>query len=250
MPLKLITYNIFHGKYLDRVIDFLKTEKPDVLCLQEAATSGLGLAANDMNMFEEIKTRLDMSGEYRRMCWGEKDSGKYDIGVAILSRVPVTGWIDFRYERDVTKKVLEPSLEDRYNLPRVLLGAKIDLNGVEQWVFNTHFTITPDAQSNSHQLTQAHRVKQFLADYPDTILCGDLNTAYQTETYRILSEGMIDVSLGEIPTLHPTIHPVGYLNHHVDYVFLPPKGVNHISTRVPVVDGSDHLPIVVELELQ
>jgi endonuclease/exonuclease/phosphatase (EEP) superfamily protein YafD len=73
-----------------------------------------------------------------------------------------------------------------------------------------------------------------------------MNTPYGNENYRLLTAGLTDVS-GTEPTLHPTFHKVGKNGYHVDYVFLKGEKLDALETRIPVVDASDHLPVVVEL---
>jgi endonuclease/exonuclease/phosphatase (EEP) superfamily protein YafD len=74
-----------------------------------------------------------------------------------------------------------------------------------------------------------------------------MNTPFNTETYQILAVGLNDVSKPDLPTLHPTIHPAGHMRYHVDYVFLKGKKLVAEKSEVPVVDGSDHLPVIVNL---
>jgi len=230
--MKLITYNIWHGKYLNKVIEFLVREKPDVVCLQEV----------DTGIFNEVKQVMGMGGEYRRMFWWERGKQRLELGVAILTRWPITETKEFYYEKMARETMVEPEIRDRYDLPRVILGVKIG----ETWIFTTHFTITPEATVTKRQLKSVKEVKGFLADYDDYVLCGDMNTPYGNETYKRLSEGLVDVS-GKEPTLHPRIHKVGNKGYHVDYVFYKSSRIKQISTRIPLVDGSDHLPVVVEL---
>ncbi|OGV95696.1 hypothetical protein A2W24_05500 [Microgenomates group bacterium RBG_16_45_19] len=249
MKFKLITYNVWQGRHLDKVIQFLQSEKADIVCLQEVGMRGQGQGAAEVNLFEEIKQGLGIDGIYRRYFWADEGQGKYDMGIAIYTGLPVREIKEFRYERRATEEILEAGGKDRYNIPRVLIGQKIGIGGGKLWVFTTHHTITPHAGVTEHQLQATKQVKGFLADYDEYILCGDMNTPYGNENYELLSQGLADVSKPTEPTLHPTIHKVGYKRYHVDYVFIKGKGIKQVSTRIPVMDASDHLPVVVELEV-
>jgi endonuclease/exonuclease/phosphatase family metal-dependent hydrolase len=251
MKLKLITYNIWHGTKLPELVEFFQTHKADVYCLQEVSVQGVAFdASQQINLFKEIETVIGVKGDYERMFWGNEKLGKYDMGVAIFSRFPVLERVTFTYEREVTETVMVADGDDRYNLPRKLLGNKLDLPGGRQlWVMTTHFTITPEATVTDWQLRSVDQLQGFLKDYPEFILTGDMNTPYGNETYRRLTEIMEDVSPHDRPTLHPTIHPVGQLNLHVDYVFLKGEKLKAEKREVLMVSASDHLPVVVDLEV-
>jgi endonuclease/exonuclease/phosphatase family metal-dependent hydrolase len=250
MKFKLITYNIWDGTHLDVVLEFLKREQAEVYQLQEVGITGKGLARDQKtNILTRVNQELNLEGIYQRMFWGDHGQGKFDMGVATWSRWPVQETVTFNYERPATEEMLMPAGKDRYNLPRVILGVKVKLPGRDLWCFNTHFTISPEATVTEHQLENARRVKGFLENYPEYILTGDMNTPFQSETYKVLSKGLKDVSLGELSTLHPTIHPVGNLGYHVDYVFIKGARIKHEGTRIPLEDGSDHLPVVVDLNI-
>ncbi len=249
MKFTLITYNICHGKYLNRALTFVKDEEPAIACFQEMGTTGQDFEANKINLFGEFKQKLGRDGIYERMFWGDTGQGRYDLGVAILTRFKILDSVVYYYEREQTEQAIEPGVTDRYFLPRVLLGVKMQLGLKELWVLTTHFTITPAITPTPHQIKNAHTVKQWLNNFDEYIFCGDLNAGYATETYEIFKLGSKDVSKPELPTLHPTLHPVGHLRPHVDYVFIKSNTLQAVSSRVPVVDGSDHLPVVVEFEL-
>jgi endonuclease/exonuclease/phosphatase family metal-dependent hydrolase len=250
MKIKLISWNIWHGKYLDEVVEFLIQEDADVLCLQEMGTTGQGLAEDPkIDIHEEIVERVGVQGKYQRMFWGDNGWGKYDMGVSILTRLPVVDWKKFYYEGQQADSVLDIVGKDRYDIPRVLMGAKLLINGLDKWFFTTHFTLSPEAKVTEHQLANAKKVRSFLKDCGEFVLCGDMNTPYGTETYRVLSEGLVDVTEPKQATLHPTMHKVGHLGYHVDYVFFKGSSIKHLSTKIPLVDASDHLPIVCEFEI-
>src|ERR1041384_8137081 len=77
--MKLATWNVNSLKVrLPQVLDFLAVESPDVLCLQETKLE-------DGN-FPHLK--ITAAG-YQTVCSGQKTYN----GVAILSRLPSTGWV-------------------------------------------------------------------------------------------------------------------------------------------------------------
>ena len=122
-------------------------------------------------MVEDVAKRLNYAYSYSHMFYGASGTGTYEMGVAILSKFRILETIEFKYERASTDEILEANVKDRYNLPRKLLGVKLDLGGRELWVFTTNFTITPNALPTDQQIKEAIKVKAFLADYDGFVLC-------------------------------------------------------------------------------
>lgn len=249
MKFKLVTYNIWHGEYLEQLLAFLKKEQPDILCLQEVSSSGLAQHQSKVNLFTTIKETMRQEGVFERGFWADEGKGKFDGGVAILSRFSMLNKKVWRYERETTQ-ILKPSTTDRYSMPRVLLGSQLKLSSAPIWIFTTHFTISSDASVTPHQLEQAEKVAGFLKSYSEYIFCGDLNTPHGSEVFDKL-KGQAQDMVGKVNgTLHPVIHPVGYKGLQVDHVFAKGDRFKVNSAKVPVIDGSDHLPVVVEFEVE
>lgn len=246
--IKLISYNIWQGMYLDPLVKFLQTEQPDIVCLQEVGTSGMGQKHSDDNVFKLIGDTLKLEGDYENMLWADEGEGPFNSGVAILSRFVRTSRMVFRYER-ITNDILRLTDRDRYNVPRVLLGNELLINDKSLWVFTTHFTISPDAQVTQHQLDNAQKVAGQLRKYPEYLFCGDLNTPHGSQVFNVLRGDARDVIGLGYPTLHPKLHRAGHLNLQVDHALVKSDRITIKSSAVPIVDGSDHLPLVLEFTL-
>lgn len=245
MQIKLITYNIWHGNFLEKVIDCLRCEKADIVCLQEVATCGRAFTVSKENILTKIQEALGMDAVYAPMYTIETPKGEFDAGVAILSKQKIIGSTIIPYAGGFRKFQLAEKW--RYGWPSVVLMAKIESLGV--MVATTHLPVTHKTKVTQRQLAAAREVKAGLENQEELILCGDMNTLPGSGTYRILSEGLIDVSNLTAPTLHNTIHVVGKKNYHVDYVFYKGTKIRPLSTRILNVDGSDHLPIEVRWEV-
>jgi len=233
---------------MDALLAFLDKEKPDILCLQEVGTSGIGQKQSSDNLFKMICDALHMEGDYENMFWADEGEGRFDSGVAILSRFARSNRMVFRYER-ITNDILRLTDRDRYFVPRVLLGNELQIDDKTLWVFTTHFTISPDAQVTQHQLDNAHAVSEQLQKYPEYVLCGDLNTPHGSRIFDLLKGDALDVIGPGYPTLHPKLHRVGHLALQVDHAFVRSDRITVTSSAVPIVDGSDHLPLVIEFTL-
>src|SRR3990167_4231527 len=97
--LKLISINIEGSKHLPEVIPFLRSERPDVVLMQE-------VFGPDLPLFEQqlpvIGKHVPMYGkDYlgQTVQWGEQN-----YGLAILSRLPISGFTISSYGNPVKER--------------------------------------------------------------------------------------------------------------------------------------------------
>jgi len=84
--IKFIQVNIFKGKYLNDLIDFLKWEDPDFIAMQEVTTYGFNLSGDKtLDLFEFLEKRLTMTGAYNGDLKLKSDS-RSRFGNALLSK--------------------------------------------------------------------------------------------------------------------------------------------------------------------
>ncbi len=128
--LKIMTYNIHYGigrdrKYrLDRVIDVIKNEKPDVVALQEV-DKGMSRSNLDDQPYI-IADSLNMNFHY---CVN-LSIGDGEFGLATFSRFPICG--NLRYDLSFS-----PRLKLRFR-PRGILRTDIELGADCLHMFNLH----------------------------------------------------------------------------------------------------------------
>ena len=246
MSLKIISYNIAHGMHLERVIEFLKSEQADILCLQEMATTGKNLMPANINIFSTIQTALGMPGIFEEAFACQTQEGTWNCGQATFATsTSEHSIINF----ETGDSVVQDIEKSRYNLNRNSLLTTHEVDGCKFNIANTHFTLTPLASVTDHQKVAARALHQHLNSLSDLFLIGDMNTVAGNETYDIFSQGFTDVTDPKLPTLHPTIHRVGYKGHHVDYIMYRGSRLKHLKTSIPVIDASDHLPVIAEFEI-
>jgi endonuclease/exonuclease/phosphatase family metal-dependent hydrolase len=239
-PLKVLTYNIHHGRGLDRVLDLeriaaiIDESGADVVGLQEVDKhwSARSDWADQPAWFAQrlgtdvaYAANLDLPplnpGELRRQ-----------YGTAILSRFPIK---DFH-------NTLLPTY--RGHEQRGLLEATIDVRGNDLRFADTHLT----SYNKAERLDQAKRVVNLLgASELPTVLVGDFNarpgaleittlTAHWRDTWTEVGDGRGYTIKANKPTAR------------IDYV-LHSGGVLARSAEVITTYGSDHLPVFAELSL-
>src|SRR3989344_1071307 len=109
--LKFIQINIYKGKYLDALIDFLKQEDPDFVSMQEVTYGDVSYYDDkDVNIFEYIKEKTGLEGYFSG---NQKfaDSPKSLFGNAVLTKCLIkdVGVLTLKEFRPVTLAEFENS---------------------------------------------------------------------------------------------------------------------------------------------
>ena len=267
MAVKLISWNVNGIRSIHRkgeLVSFLERVKPDIACFQETKA-------------EEHQSEVDLP-DYEEY-WNSSKGRKGYAGTAIFSKTKPLS-LTFGFSEDVLK---EYRLRDRYGDPNEE-GRIIAAEYKDFWVVNIY---TPNAKPDLSRLTLRHKqwdpaflafLKQLEKRKP-VIFCGDLNVAH---TYEDLAnpkanegehgftkeerEG-IDalIEAGFVDTFRMFTKGAGHytwwshfsnararnVGWRIDYFFvsksLAPKV--RASKIYPEVYGSDHCPILLELDL-
>ncbi|MCP4645405.1 MAG: hypothetical protein GY851_33485 [bacterium] len=228
---RVMSYNIHHAEGtdgvldVDRIVDVIKGQDPDIVCLQEVdqgcgRTRGLDLPAL-------LSEKLDM-----RVVYGpniDHDGGKY--GNATLTR----------YEVVANENV--PLLTPEGKEQRGCLRTDLSIDGTVVAVFNTHLGL-----SAAERLPQAKAIFDRLPHGP-AIVCGDLNETVDGEGVRLLLGRLTD-SYEEI-TGKPTA-TIGQGNRakRIDFVLVSARLhvlSSHIVAGPEALVASDHLPFIAEI---
>ena len=227
MPLRLMTYNIRHGRGLDgrvdlpRIADVIAARSPDIVTLQEVDYGRFRSGIVDQG--DELALLLGMEARFAPCV--EHDDGHY--GIATLSRLPVAA-----SEQIKLPHAGEPI---RFSEPRSALLTRVGWRGREIDVVNTHLSLRP-----SERFRQAS-VLAGLGDDEELVMAGDLNCTPGSATYRSLLRRLrgVPVAAASWPSRWPVLqldHVLyrGQLDHHGAEVVADP-----LARR-----ASDHLPLV------
>lgn len=254
MVLKIVQVNIYAGKYLEDLVDFLKGENPDFVTTQEVTTNGFNLSGNlKSDLFEVFQANLNMHGVFNGDLKLKGDESSV-FGNAVFSKYKIVS------KNVVTLKEYRPvSLEElegikgnvRELISRHLLDATVVINESRFHIMSIHGAWTAPPQDTVETLRQA----KVVADYLKTIkgpfiLGGDFNNIPESRTIGIINEVAVNLMInsGVGQTTHPKIHKIVPRGYSVDYIFVS----EHFKLKkieVPDVTVSDHLPVVAELEL-
>jgi endonuclease/exonuclease/phosphatase family metal-dependent hydrolase len=241
--IRILTYNVHRclgtDRRLDvgRVADVIAAQSPDIVALQEldvgrARTRGVDQA-------HEIAQRLGMISRFHAALRVEEEL----YGDAILTALP---------ERLVKAGPLPGHPRFSRLEPRGALWVAIAVGGIELQVLNTHLGLVPREQRAQ---VAALRGPEWLGGAlrrGPLVVVGDLNAGRASGVFRALALGMTDARLaaeaGRGARTFPSQMPVLQIDHVLVGEGLVVRAVNvpmdPLSRR-----ASDHLPLVVDLEL-
>lgn len=249
--LKFIQINIYKGKYLDALVDFLKQENPDIVAMQEVTRGDVSYYRDKtVNIFEYVKTKTGLDGYFGG---NQKfaDSAESLFGNAVLTKLPITGSkvLSLKEFAPVRLSEFEDSSIFPY-LARLAIDVMIDVDGRGVHAISWHGAWTAPPADTTETLRQAKIVADYLKSLNSPfILGGDLNNIPESKTVGLISSVTNNLMTGSnvVQTTHPKLHKITPRGYMVDYIFCSAH-FKKLSLRVPEVAISDHLPVVSVLE--
>ena len=226
-PFTLISYNIHHGRGMDRHLDLrrivhvIRDAGADVACLQEVDCRVM--RSRLVNQPAVLAKDLGMEFVYGpTLIW----PGGQRYGNLLLSRLPI----------EAHRTHLMPGRGEQ----RGVIEARITTPAGTMTVFCTHWGL-PEGDRGLHA---AHALEA-MAETPGPVLfAGDLNEPPDGPSHDILRESGL-VALGPQEATCPADDP----DLAIDHIY----GSEHFTARdayaIPSL-ASDHRPVVAELELR
>jgi len=228
---RVMDYNLHDAVNTDGHVDpealarAIEESGAEIVGLQEISRGWL--VWGGMDMLTWLSQRLDML-----YVWGPTADEQW--GNAILSRYPITR-VEF-YD-------LPP---ENVLLLRGFIWAEIDINGTTLTVIDTHYSERDD--QDEIRAIQSSAILSTWNNHPATLIMGDLNALPDSQAVtEMLDAGLIDISreIGEQPTFtYSSVTP----DHQIDYIFVTPD-LGFSDFVIPRTQASDHLPLVVTIEL-
>lgn len=232
---RVLSYNIHHAAGTDGRIDLprmaqiIRQSEADLVALQEVDVKTKRV--DGVDQLAELERLTGLSARFGKAM--DYQGGAY--GQAILSRWPIES---FHVERLPGPAEVEPRIAVIATVPAEGRRPAIVLAG-------THF----DHQREAARVSQARQLVERLAHAPAgaSIIAGDLNAIPASRTMEVFGGTWTSATADDALT-HPATQP----NKKIDWVLLPSDSPwRVVDARVldePV--ASDHLPVLVELELR
>lgn len=231
--LRIVSYNIKHGRgndnvvNLDRTAAVLRSLRPDIVGLQEV--DDLATRSGGVPQAERLGQTLGMHHAFGRFM--DFQGGAY--GMAILSRHPIVATTSVR-------------LPDG-NEPRVALAVEVQLPSNRRLtIVNVHFDWVGD---DTFRFAQATALTTYLdALKTPYVLLGDFNDEPDSRTLALFKQRAGEAKK---PATDRFTFSSTEPNKEIDFIFTAPAaGWRHGEVRVitePLV--SDHRPVLAVLEL-
>ena len=241
MQLKILSWNIWCGKYLDEVADFLRKADADIIALQEVLENpdGTNIAqtiAKELGYECVFNIGMEMPAHFlNNPALAGRETVRF--GNAILSKHKIVADRSHELSLDEKRGVAEADIQIGENILRA---------------FSIHLKHTHQTQMDV-QDRQADRLAKMLTE-KKTIVMGDFNSLSESYPIEKMKSIMNDTEPDSAtPTWSVykdgcTICQLDEVRHKLDYIFTS-KDLKSSSFKVYDSKGSDHLPISAMIEI-
>ncbi|RJQ28804.1 endonuclease/exonuclease/phosphatase family protein [Candidatus Parcubacteria bacterium] len=256
MRIKVIQLNLWQGMFLDKVVEFLRIEDPDIITLQEVSGGAQNRWSDkEVDVFTYLQKHLPLEGRLSVMMRHRGDPGAY-MGVAVFAKGSIVKenvlWL-----KDYAEVRPNHNEEDWPTFPRSVLDCAIKLGGATIHALSWHGAWTREPKDTPQKIQDATTLAEYLKnlDAPFVLGC-DSNMTTDSQTIKkieaIAENPAADPQWKITRSLHPTIHKTAQIKPDgllVDFLFTS-KHFRPISIDAPVIPISDHLPIRAVFELK
>ncbi len=234
--LRLVSVNIERSRHLDRIIPFLGSTKPDVLCVQE-------LEAGDIEAIEQACGLRAVFCPFGIL--GPRGAHPHDnmpTGVGIFARAHVSSRAVFYKGSEEGART--PTKQSFTNC--AVLSLDCAHEGDVYRIATTHFTWVNGGGVSDEQREDLSRMFPVLESLQEFVLTGDFNAPRGRELFSAIAERYHDNVPREYTTsIDGSLHRAGPLPYMVDGLFTTP---GYEATNVRLEDGvSDHMAIVARI---
>ncbi len=261
MHLRVVSLNCWDGGTLwEQLIEFLKSQNADIVFLQEIYhTQNPEITNRCHRSYTTLSDELDFPYAHFASAFNEPSAGhQVEQGNAVFSLLPLEPKLTTFF--DIPYGVRPPGTENFTQTPRNLQHVVAELPAINSsqppahlHLFNTQGIWGLDGGDNDRRLQMADTIIEQLASVPEDdqiILAGDFNVRPDTKTVAKLEKRVTNVFKDQLKSsfnMRRKSDP-GYAAAVVDMVFVSPD-IQVTKAVCPNVDISDHLPLVVEVEV-
>lgn len=272
--LKVMSWNV-HGMGIfdrpairttdDRIIQMIKAEAPDILCLSEFYT----LYNNALKPYSSVLMEACGFKEFRFK--NDNTLGtKIFLGIAVFSRYPISNFhaypLHTRNDGQVDVQLLQYDVQVAdgqtvrvffTHLQSFLLsdGEKTYLEEVKM---GNRETVVKDSKTYIRRFSEAYVKRAIQTDtaaaimarspYP-VVLCGDFNDLPGSYTYMKMRGDLEDAFVQKGAGFGRTYNRFSP-TMRIDYIFYDPEAMKILGFRTPATSLSDHNPVIANFELK
>ncbi len=255
MKLKFITLNLYEGGLLfDNIEEFLKKENPDFIAFQEVNNGTDPKLPKNLRSMQVLSELLP---EYHNFFAPEillrYPEGKIDIGNAIFSRFPITNEETIFLNVPYGEYDPAPIGGDFSKHPKNMQCCEVVVGNTYLTLCNLHGIWGLDGADTDDRLKMSQLIVDQIKDKKNVILAGDFNLKPNTQTIKNIEKYLINVFKDELENTFNVVRKdlvkfPGYATAVVDMIFTS-HTLKITKHACPNVDVSDHLPLVIEIEV-
>jgi endonuclease/exonuclease/phosphatase family metal-dependent hydrolase len=251
MKIKILHWNIWFQEKVENILKVVKEINPDILCFQEV-TIGSNFN-NKKNVAKFIARELNYNYNFSNAHKYEfpitpKGESNYG-GNAIFSRFPIIKNSNFPIMNP--KDLPELKYERR---TCAVSEIKVNKNKIIK-IATAHASYNKGFIEDKEKINEAKKLINFFKKNPkNLIFTGDLNLSPNTNSIRLIGEKLEHCGPDyKKPTW--TTKPFSFmgfeetkLKWRLDYIFAT-KDIKVLSSKIVKTEYSDHLPILLEIEI-
>ncbi len=245
--MKLVQLNMWWGGKLEgNILQFIKEESPDILCLQEACSTDM----NDSGFLlpiEKIQATCDFPyAIFAPSFTMQIMRGQVSFGNAILSKLPITDSHYFFTHLDHIDN-FDFNHHDDYNV-RNLLHCSIKTKSGSLDVLTHHgYHIHEHKNGTNETDEQMRQVHDYLSQLAGPkILTGDFNLAPHSKSLEIINKSLTNLSIKH--KLKTTRNQLTHKQEVCDYIFVNDEiKVSHFEASNEII--SDHQALLMEFDV-
>lgn len=241
--MKLITLNIWGGHVREPLLKFISEyADTDIICLQEVYHNAQNKVSTDdrevgLNILGDLHSLLpDHAAFFRPVV-----QNIYGVGIFVKKNIEIIG----EGEVEIYNNPEYPGLGPKH--PRNLQWLKCKVQNKIYQVMNVHGLWNGMGKTDTEdRISQSQKIKAFMdtLDNPK-ILCGDFNLRPDTQSLKILEEGMVNqIKVHQIKSTR-SIQYYPKPERFADYV-LTSKDIVVNDFKVLPDEVSDHLPLFLD----
>jgi endonuclease/exonuclease/phosphatase family metal-dependent hydrolase len=255
MKLKILTLNLQHGgRLMDDILNFLKTENADILCMQEVYDGTIPSLERRLRSMETLKEHLNYSSHFFTPAFIDRTrEGNVPGGNAVLARFPGRALSTSFFNEPLTERdpYLPETPESIGQIPRILQHVSLDTPAGQINVFNVHGVWDLDGDNYSDRRREmSQKIISAVSGRQNVILAGDTNAQPTNRAIKDIENHLTSVFGTELKStfnMKRKTNP-GYATARVDMIFVSPS-IRVLEKQCHEVDVSDHLPLSATLEI-
>lgn len=251
--MKLMTLNIWGGHVREPLLHFIDQQQDvDIICLQEVYHDAADKFSDDdkaasLNIFSNLSKLLPHHHSFFKPVIGKSSGNAYGICMFVRKEIEILNEGDVVIHHNPDYPSHAPSKQGPRH-SRILQWIECRKNNATFTILNVHGLWNGQGKLDSpERLAQSQAIRNFMdAVTTPKILCGDFNLRPETQSYKMVQDGMHDlVEKYQIPTTRTSLYSKREEEPFADYVLTCPRVmINQFQVLPDVV--SDHAPLVLD----